>query len=140
MTDQELEQLADLFDQAMTSDNPTVKRAFRNLLMVAAIDNPDNAHPGPMRDLLNRVNRLETRISQLEQHQPIRPQSPFGPSSPYQPIVPNQPYTYPTPATWPNITYGTGTGNVPITAQGASSTAFDDQWAPDPGTLQYKGQ
>ena len=47
----DLEQFADLFDQAMTSDNPTVKRAFKNLLMVAAITESDEKKVvGPMRE------------------------------------------------------------------------------------------
>jgi len=129
MTDAELEQLADLFDQAMTSDNPTVRRAFRNLLMVAAIDQAENAQAGPIRELLNRIKRLETRLNSVE-GQWVRPQAPtpFNPGAPYQPT--------PMPTTWPNTTYpipntiySTGTGNVPITAVGASSTAYDDQYS-----------
>ena len=131
MTDAELEQLADLLDQAMTSDNPTVKRAFKNLLMVAAIDSSDAQQAGPIRELLNRMKRLETRINNIE-NQWVRPQqpSPWTPGTPMGP-VPLEPYVSPNTQlyTWPTPSTGSPPPNqIWCSSQGASSTAFDDQF------------
>lgn len=68
--DFDLEQFVDLFDTAMTSDNPTVKRAFKNLLMVAAIANAeetfDGLRKGPLRRLVEDVRALNQRLGNLE--------------------------------------------------------------------------
>jgi len=147
MTDKDfdLEQFANLFDQAMSSDNPTVQRAFKNLLMVAAIAESDEKKTiGPMREMLEELKELRRRVSSLE-GQYMRPQTPtpYNPSTPYGP-VPLGPYTIPNTGTPYNpgtgIWYSNGTGNIPITGQGASSTAFDDQFAPEPILPAHKFQ
>lgn len=106
----DIEKFIDLFDTAMTSDNPTVRRAFKNLLIVAALVDSE-APPrsvGPMRGLYNQIDELRRRISQIE-------------TKKYQPNYPNTVGTYPstnTP-TWtvsniPPITYTIDTsGTVP---------------------------
>jgi len=132
----DLEQFADLFDTAMSSDNPTVQRAFKNLLLVAAIaDSEEKKVVGPMRELLDELKALRQRVNNLES-QWIRPQTPtpYTPGTPMGP-VPLGPYV-PSPTTWPNtgipggVWYSNGTGNIPVSAtgQGASSTAYDDQF------------
>ena len=142
----DLEQFDDLFDQAMSSDNPTVKRAFKNLLLVAAIAESDEKKVvRPMRELLDELKALRQRVNNLES-QWIHPQTPtpYTPGTPMSP-VPLGPYV-PSPTTWPNtgipggVWYTNGTGNVPITGQGASSTAFDDQFTPEPILPAYKFQ
>jgi len=141
----DLEQFADLFDQAMTSDNPTVKRAFKNLLMVAAITESDEKKVvGPMRELLDELKALRQRVNNLES-QWIRPQTPtpYSPGTPMGP-VPLGPYTIPNTSTPYNpgtgIWYTNGTGNVPVGGQGVSSTAFDDQFTPEPVLPAHKFQ
>jgi len=141
----DLEQFADLFDQAMTSDNPTVKRAFKNLLLVAAIAESDEKKVvGPMRELLDELKALRQRVNNLES-QWIRPQTPtpYSPGTPMGP-VPLGPYTIPNTSTPYNpgtgIWYTNGTGNVPVGGQGASSTAFDDQFTPEPVLPAHKFQ
>lgn len=131
----DLEQFVDLFDQAMSSDNPTIQRAFKNLLLVAAIAESDEEKViGPMRELLEEVKELRRRITNLE-GQYVRPQSPgpWAPGAPYPPA----PLTTPNTGTWPNtgIWYTNGTGNIPITGQGASSTAYDDQFLDEHAVL-----
>jgi len=146
MNDQfDLEQFADLFDQAMTSDNPTVQRAFKNLLMVAAIAESDEKKVvGPLRELLDEVKKLKRRVNDLE-GQYIRPQTPtpYNPSTPYGP-VPLGPYITPNTGTPYNpdtgIWYTNGTGNILVTGQGASSTAYDDQFVPEPILPAHKFQ
>ena len=70
MNDKEfdIEKFIDLFDTAMTSDNPTVRRAFKNLLIVAALidsETPPKAS-GPLRGLYNQIDDLRNRISKIE--------------------------------------------------------------------------
>jgi len=139
----DLEQFADLFDTAMSSDNPTVQRAFKNLLLVAAIaDSEEKKVVGPMRELLDELKALRQRVNNLES-QWIRPQTPtpYTPGTPMGP-VPLGPYV-PSPTTWPNtgipggVWYSNGTGNIPVSAtgQGASSTAYDDQFLEERAVL-----
>ncbi len=65
--DFDLETFVDLFDTALTSDNPTVKRAFKNLLMVSAIasaeENPQGLRQGPLRRLVEDMKHLNQRLS-----------------------------------------------------------------------------
>lgn len=65
--DFDLEKFIDLFDTAMSSDNPTVKRAFKNLMLVAALADSENENTnGPLRDLVEKVKSLEGRIAAIE--------------------------------------------------------------------------
>lgn len=64
----DIEKFIDLFDTAMTSDNPTVRRAFKNLLIVAAL--VDSETPprmaGPLRGLYKQIDELRDRVSKIE--------------------------------------------------------------------------
>ncbi len=68
--DFDLETFVDLFDTALTSDNPTVRRAFKNLILVASIvqaeENHDSIANGPLRRLVEDIRSLNRRIGQLE--------------------------------------------------------------------------
>ena len=68
--DFDLETFVDLFDTALTSDNPTVRRAFKNLILVASIvqaeENGDTLANGPLRRLVEDVRNLNRRISNME--------------------------------------------------------------------------
>ena len=140
--DFDLETFVDLFDTAISSDNPAVQRALKNLLMIAAIVNAEDAEAGmrqgplkrvleDQRNIIRRLDRIESDKIYPQQPTPWVPPSggtPFGP-------VPLGPYIAPNtgPHTWPN----TGTGSPPpntlwCSAQGASSTAYDDQFIPEP--------
>lgn len=128
--DFDLETFVDLFDTAMTSDNPAVQKAFKNLLMITAIvhakqEGLDNSQ-GPLRRLVDDIRNLNRRLSNLE-NQKIYPGGGLTPTPVPMP-------TYPVGPTW--VTPNTGTPQWPnpgttITCS-ASSTAFDDQFAPDP--------
>jgi hypothetical protein len=140
--DFDLETFVDLFDTAISSDNPAVQRALKNLLMIAAIVNAEDAEAcmrqGPLkrvledqRNIIRRLDRIES--DRINPQQPA-PYNPSGAGTPFGP-VPLGPY-YP-PQTWPS----TGTGSPPpntiwCSAQGAGSTGFDDQFASDP-TAKY---
>jgi hypothetical protein len=71
-SDVDVETLIDIFDTALSSDNPAVKKALKNLMLVAAL--VDSELPsgerlrGPlrqafedMRDLTRRMDRLESQ-------------------------------------------------------------------------------
>lgn len=142
-SDFDLEQFIDLFDTALASDNPAVKRALKNLLMIATLVDsdikPEDRVKGPLRRVVDDINNLTRRINQLE-HDSVQRQ--------YIKTVHTQPYTGGggvTTTPWPGHlspgwTPGTGIGpNWPpgtIIGQGGtgtsytltSSTAVDDQF------------
>jgi hypothetical protein len=68
--DIDLETLVDLFDTAMSSDNPAVKKAFKNLLLVSTIVNSELSSPniikGPLRQLTDDFRNIVRRIETLE--------------------------------------------------------------------------
>ena len=67
----DLEQFVDMFDTAMSSNNPTVKKCFNNLLMVVALAHAEDKekHIGPLRSLVEKVDLLEKRLSDVEHSQ-----------------------------------------------------------------------
>lgn len=122
MNDKEfdIEKFIELFDTAMTSDNPTVRRAFKNLLIVAALVDSETAprSTGPLRGLYNQIDELRNRISKIEM-------SKYS-NTPYGTI--NTVGTYPSTntTTWtvnniPPITYSVGNTG----AMGYSTTTLD---------------
>jgi hypothetical protein len=76
--DFDLETFVDLFDTALTSDNPTVRRAFKNLILVASIvqaeENRDGLANGPLRRLVEDIRSLNRRIGNLESQGAYRAQ------------------------------------------------------------------
>lgn len=67
--DFDLETFVDLFDTAMSSDNPAVQRALKNLVLISTIvnaHNPDSLRTGPLRRVVEDIQTLKKRIGQLE--------------------------------------------------------------------------
>jgi hypothetical protein len=78
--DYDLERFVEMFDQALTSDDPRVKNALRQLMMMVILTNTDNhegeqkiKHHGPLRrmqeDLRDHgrwIQRLEREIETLK--------------------------------------------------------------------------
>lgn len=65
----DLELFVDMFDTALASDNPTVKKCFNNLLMVVSLvhaEDKDDQLIGPLRKLVNDVENLTSRIICIE--------------------------------------------------------------------------
>ena len=70
--DFDLEAFIDLFDEALTSDDPSVQKTLQHLMVIAALSRNHNRHDhrsGPMRrmfddqrELIRRLERLETEI------------------------------------------------------------------------------
>ena len=60
----DLETFVDLFDTAMMSDNPTVRKAFKNLMIVATLVNSDNSSKiGPLREMVKTIDDLQQRVT-----------------------------------------------------------------------------
>ena len=67
----------------MTSDNPTVKKAFKNLMIVAALVESENESKiGPLRNLVENVKSLNSRMSAIEISRSTVGPGPVG-STPY---------------------------------------------------------
>ena len=72
--DYELERIINLFDEALTSKDPRVKNALRQLLMIVVLtsnEHEDRQYPvdkveGPLRQLHNDIYNLNRRVSDLE--------------------------------------------------------------------------
>ena len=145
--DFDLEAFIDLFDEALTSDDPSVQKTLQHLMVIAALARNHAGHDrrnGPLRrmfddqaNILRRLERLETGSSQF-------PGGGYNPGSPYGPVIMPQPYrpTTPVPGTggggWPGpgpnqIWCGTSTSatsltipdNGAIAKQSTTSYAYD---------------
>lgn len=68
--DFDLDRFVEIFDEAMTSENPAVKKAFNNLLLVASIANSDTRNlpvtQGPLRRLIEEHREIIRRVAKLE--------------------------------------------------------------------------
>ena len=137
--DFDLETFVDLFDTAISSDNPAVQRALKNLLMIAAIVNAEDAEAGmrqgplkrvleDQRNIIRRLDRIESdkdRMNQFPGFGPVPPNTgpvPLGPYFPSNPITsPNTGTPWPPAGTSIWTTTNSNTTNI-------SSTAHEDQF------------
>lgn len=123
-SDFDLETFVDLFDTAMTSNNPAVRKAFKNLMMISAIVNSE--HPasglrtGPLRRVVDDIQNLNRRISQLETTSRQSPPNVTIPSGPYI----NTPWVVTSPNTGtPNPVVSPNTGTPTIWPPGSITCA-----------------
>ena len=69
-THEDLESLAEMLDTALTSQDPRVVSALRQLMIMVALTRPDAAADkntlGPIRRLMSRVDDLHQRMERLE--------------------------------------------------------------------------
>lgn len=111
----DLEAFVDLFDTAMTSNNPALKKAFKNLLLIAAMIDTSNGlirEAGPLRHLLNRIEDLQNRVSVLETDRFLNRQTTGTAPNVYPSTTTGAvPYPYNTPyyTTSDSTTYGSNT-------------------------------
>ena len=67
ITQADIEQLIGVLDSALQSDTPAVISALQNLVLVTSLAETGDARGiGPIRQLQNRVDQLETAIEKLE--------------------------------------------------------------------------
>jgi endonuclease III len=65
----DIKEFAQMFDAALASDNPAVKKALRNFMMVAAIvhaQEDDKRQMGPLETLVKKVSDLERIVYALQ--------------------------------------------------------------------------
>jgi hypothetical protein len=112
--DFDLETFVDLFDTAMSSDNPAVQRALKNLLMIAAIvsaeDTEAGMRQGPLRRVLEDQRNIIRRLERVEEKSYPSPTT-FGPV----PLQPNMPTPWVVnPTVWPTPVQSPTTGIPPF--------------------------
>lgn len=121
--DFDLETFVDLFDTAISSDNPTVQRALKNLILVSSIvnaqENIEGLRKGPLRRLVDDINNINKRLSNLEGAGAYR--------STYAPTVVSPNTAGPAPWTtgynkYPSVQPGTLPPGTIISSQSADDT------------------
>jgi hypothetical protein len=80
-----IEELFKVLDSAFTSNNPAVKKALKNFLMIAAIVHAEDSNPveGPMQKLLRKIDDLERQIRALEATRTYRGGTAYPPTTVY---------------------------------------------------------
>jgi hypothetical protein len=107
--DFDLESFIDLFDEALTSDDPSVQKTLQHLMVIAALARNHDGHSkrsGPLRRLFDDQHNIIRRLERLENGPTQIPGGGFNPSTPYGPVIMPQPYPRtPVPGTgggsWP---------------------------------------
>ena len=61
--DIDFDQLIDLLDRALVSDDPKVKKALKKFLFITALATEDTEESGPLRDLISRIEALEAKVN-----------------------------------------------------------------------------
>lgn len=133
MASEDLENLLKLFDYALSSDNPAVKKALKNLLLVVSIVEPqeDATKPGPLAEIKRELAALRTEVSMLQNAVRSTITTPRSGGYPYYPNTSGGTWTSGTP--WVISTTGvgtTGTGSIStssISSSGSSNT-YDDTY------------
>jgi hypothetical protein len=71
--DFDLERFVDMFDEALTSQDPRVMNALRSLMMMVTLTRPEsrdsglhNRNSGPLRRLFEDMNHLHRRVERVE--------------------------------------------------------------------------
>lgn len=105
-----IEELFKVLDSAFTSNNPAVKKALKNFLMIAAIVHSEDSNPieGPLQKLLKKIQDLEIKVRTLDS------------------VTTYRGTTYPTPARerWNDVNtwYGTPLGQYIVNSVSTSSS------------------
>lgn len=67
--DVDLEQLIALLDKALESDDPRIKKALKNFLMVASLidseEDEEKERRGPFSNLLSRIENIEYKLEKM---------------------------------------------------------------------------
>ena len=99
--DFDLEAFIDLFDEALTSNDPNVQKTLQHLMVIAALARNHARHnhrDGPMRRMFEDMKHLTTRLNNLESQRGM-----YHPG--YGPVPPTNPTPIPTWTTggtqWP---------------------------------------
>jgi hypothetical protein len=71
MDNADIQELARLIDTALASDNPSVKKALRNFMLIVSIvdsENTESTIKGPFSELIQQIELLTRRIELLERN------------------------------------------------------------------------
>lgn len=139
--DFDLEAFIDLFDEALTSDDPSVQKTLQHLMVICALARNHDKHDrrnGPLRRLYDDQHEILRRLERLEVNNAGWRNGGYNPSAPYGPVIspivpqPYNPPTTPIPGTgiggWPGLNpnqiwCGTGTGATSISLNSDSAVA-----------------
>lgn len=64
--DLDLDRLIGLFDEALTSEDPRVKNALQNLLMMVVLTQGDKPSIGPLTEMRDHMHNLSRRVERIE--------------------------------------------------------------------------
>jgi hypothetical protein len=73
--DFDLDRFVDMFDEALTSQDPRVMETLRSLMMIVTLTRPEAKNPmsdrnaGPLRRLFDDMHQLHRRVSRMEEEQ-----------------------------------------------------------------------
>lgn len=136
--DFDLETFIDLFDTAMTSDNPAVQKALKNLILISALVDAKSDYglrKGPLRRVVEDIRHLNQRVSSLEMEKqykttyapPTTGTWPPGYSHPINPPSPtwNGPTAVPGTALPPGTIWSATTSNIASTAQVSADSLLE---------------
>ena len=122
--DFDLEAFIDLFDEALTSDDPGVQKTLQHLMVIAALARNHSQHnhrSGPLRRLFEDMRDMNNRLGHLETN--LR-----GYQKGYGPVPMPSTNPFPSPVTWPP------TPTMPTGPMWTGPTTTGTQWPPAPGT------
>lgn len=71
MDNTDIQELARLIDTALASDNPSVKKALRNFMLIVSIvdsENTESTIKGPFSEMFRSIDSLTRRIEILERN------------------------------------------------------------------------
>lgn len=77
MEDFDVREFAKMFDAALASNNPSVKKALRNFMMIAAIVHAEEGEErlmGPLETLVKKVYDLERIVRDMQNNRVIKDQ------------------------------------------------------------------
>jgi hypothetical protein len=61
--DIDFDQLIELLDRALVSDDPKVQKALKKFLFIVALSTEEDEEAGPLRDLISRIEDLERKVA-----------------------------------------------------------------------------
>lgn len=131
--DFDLEAFIDLFDEALTSDDPSVQKTLQHLMVICALARNHNKHDrrnGPLRRLYDDQHEILRRLERLEVNNAT-----WRNTGPYQPAPMPSP-AYPSgPVIWPHTTTTPVPGTIPGTIWCGTNTSGSSYTVPDGGAV-----
>lgn len=96
MEDFDVREFAKMFDAALASNNPSVKKALRNFMMIAAIVHAEEGEErlmGPLETLVKKVYDLENVVRDMQNNRAIKDYKDYYGTNPNW-VTTGTPYRY----------------------------------------------